>query len=154
MWIWLWILLWILSWIFHDHLNLPRQAKTDLRNSHRNSLRNSHWNSHLQDLKFARDSLCRMPGLKKSAKGFWDLSDPAPKKLQKESKSLFYRRRTNVQQLTCKIDLPFSFYSLFFSFVLLELKPFVLKGKVLGEKLWKNVKIVKKVWKLWNDFAL
>ena len=45
------------------------------------------------------------------------------------------RRRTNVQQLTCKIDLPFSFYFLFFSCVLLELKPFVLKGKVLGEKL-------------------
>ena len=45
------------------------------------------------------------------------------------------RRRTNVQQLTCKIDLPFSFYYLFFSFVLLELKPFVSKGKVLGEKL-------------------
>ena len=45
------------------------------------------------------------------------------------------RRRTNVQQLTCKIDLPFSFYYLFFSFVLLELKPFVLKGNVLGEKL-------------------
>ena len=43
------------------------------------------------------------------------------------------RRRTNVQQLTCKIDLPFSFY-LFFSFVLLEPKPFVLKGKALGEK--------------------
>ena len=47
----------------------------------------------------------------------------------------FCRRRTNVQQLTCKLDLPFSFYYLFFSFVLLELKPFVLKGKVLGEKL-------------------
>ena len=46
------------------------------------------------------------------------------------------RRRTNVPQLTCKIDLPFSFfYYLFFSFVLLELKPFVLKGTVLGEKL-------------------
>ena len=47
----------------------------------------------------------------------------------------FTRRRTNVQQLTCKINLPFSFYYLFFSFVLLELKPFVLKGLVLGEKL-------------------
>ena len=46
-----------------------------------------------------------------------------------------YRRRTNVQQLTCKIDLSNSFYYLFFSFVLLELKPFVLKGKVRGEKL-------------------
>ena len=63
MWIWLWILLWILSWIFHDHLNLPRQATTDLRNSHRNSLRNSHCNSHLQEVKFVQDSLCRMPGL-------------------------------------------------------------------------------------------
>ena len=37
------------------------------------------------------------------------------------------RRRTNVQQLTCY------FYGLFFSFVLIELKPFVLKGKVVGE---------------------
>ena len=45
------------------------------------------------------------------------------------------RRRTNVQQLTCNIDLSSSFYYLFLSFVLLELKPFVLKGKVPGEKL-------------------
>ena len=44
------------------------------------------------------------------------------------------RRRTNVQQLTCNVDLSNYFYYLFFSFVLLELKPFVLKGKVLGEK--------------------
>ena len=44
------------------------------------------------------------------------------------------RRRTNVQQLTCKIDSSRSFYYLFFSFVLLELKPFVFKWKVLGEK--------------------
>ena len=43
-------------------------------------------------------------------------------------------RRTNVQQLTCNIDLSCSFYYRFFSFVLLELTPFVLKGKVLGEK--------------------
>ena len=43
------------------------------------------------------------------------------------------RRRTNVQQLTCNIDLSNSFYYLFFSFVLIELKPFVLKGKVLGK---------------------
>ena len=47
--------------------------------------------------------------------------------------SLYRRRRTNVQQLTCKINLSSSFYFLFFSFVLIE--PFVLKGKVLGEKL-------------------
>ena len=46
-----------------------------------------------------------------------------------------YRRRTNVQQLSCKIDLSNYFYYLFFSFVLIELKPFVLKGKVPGEKL-------------------
>ena len=39
-----------------------------------------------------------------------------------------------MQHLTCKIDFPFSFYYLFFSFVLLELKTFVLKGKVPGEK--------------------
>ena len=47
-----------------------------------------------------------------------------------------FRRRTDVQQLTCNIDLSCSFYYyLFFSsFVLIELKPFVLKGgKVLGE---------------------
>ena len=44
-----------------------------------------------------------------------------------------FRRRTNVQQLTCNIDLSSSFYYLFFSFVLIKLKPFVLKGKVLGE---------------------
>ena len=41
---------------------------------------------------------------------------------------VFFRRRTNVQQLTCKIDLSNFFYYLFFSFVLIELKPFVLKG--------------------------
>ena len=45
--------------------------------------------------------------------------------------TVVYRRRTNVQQLTCNIDLSCSFYYLFFSFVLIELKPFVLKGKVL-----------------------
>ena len=45
-----------------------------------------------------------------------------------------------MQQLTCKIDLSKSFYYLFFSFVLIELKPFVLKGKVPGEKFCKSVK--------------
>ena len=49
------------------------------------------------------------------------------------------RRRTNVQQLTCNIGLSSSFYYLFFSFVLIELEPFVLNGKVLGEKFWKSV---------------
>ena len=63
------------------------------------------------------------------------------------------RRRTNMQQLTCKINLPFSFYYLFFSFILLELKPFVLKGKVLGEKLWKSVKKCRKVWKILKRFC-
>ena len=53
------------------------------------------------------------------------------------------RRRTNVQQLTCKINLHFSFYYLFFSFVLLELKPFVLKGLVLGKNYEKVPKSAK-----------
>ena len=65
-----------------------------------------------------------------------------------------FRRRTNVQQLTCNIDLSNYFYYLFFSFVLIELKPFVLKGRDVGEKLWKSVKMVKKCEKWWNDFAL
>ena len=49
-----------------------------------------------------------------------------------------------MQQLTCKIDLSNSFYYLFFSFVLIELKPFVLKGKVPGKILGKSVKKVRK----------
>ena len=55
--------------------------------------------------------------------------------LQEEDK----RATTNVQHL----DLSSSFYYLFFSFVLIELKPFVLKGKVPGknyEKVWKSAK--------------
>ena len=39
-----------------------RKATADLRNSHRTSRKNSHWDSHLQEDKFAQDSLCRMPG--------------------------------------------------------------------------------------------
>ena len=50
------------------------------------------------------------------------------------------RRRTNVQQVTCNIDLSSSFYYLFLSFVLIELKPFVYKWKVLGKKFWKSAK--------------
>ena len=52
-----------------------------------------------------------------------------------------------MQQLTCDIDLSCSFYYLFFSFDLIELKPFVLKGKVLGEKFRekKNAKSAKNV---------
>ena len=56
------------------------------------------------------------------------------------------RRRTNVQQLTCKIDLSSSFYYLFFSFLLLELKPLGFKRKVLGEKFWKSAKKCEKLW--------
>ena len=58
-----------------------------------------------------------------------------------------------MQQLTCKIDLPFSFYYLFFSFVLLELKPLVLKGKVPGKKLSKSVKKCEKVPKIMKRFC-
>ena len=66
---------------------------------------------------------------------------------------VMFWRRTNVQQLTCKIDLSKSFYYLFFSFVLIELKPLVLKGKVLGEKFWKSVKKCWKVWKIMKRFC-
>ena len=59
----------------------------------------------------------------------------------------FSRERTNVQQLTCNIDLSSSFYYLFFSFVLLELKPFVLKGKSPGEKTLKKCEKVRKILK-------
>ena len=73
-------------------------------------------------------------------RGVWGRNGGVRKKGRKDTqkKNLGHRvtrRRTNVQQLTCKIDLPFSFYYLFFSFVFLELKPLVLKGKVPGEKL-------------------
>ena len=68
-------------------------------------------------------------------------------------KMAFDRRRTNVQQLTCNINLPKSFYYLLFSFVLIELKPFVLKGKVLGEKFWKSAKNSEKVWKIMRRFC-
>ena len=49
------------------------------------------------------------------------------------------RATTNVQNRFVQF-----FFYLFFSFVLLELKPLVLKGKVLGEKLWKSAKKCKK----------
>ena len=54
-------------------------------------------------------------------------------------------RRTKVQQLTCNIDWSCYSYYLFFSFVLLELKPFVLKGKVLEEKVLKRCENFEKV---------
>ena len=66
-------------------------------------------------------------------------------KLQTVSSLVYFdRRRTNVQQLTCKIDLSNSFYYLFFSFVLIELKPFVLKGDSWGKNSEKVPKSVKK----------
>ena len=61
-----------------------------------------------------------------------------------------FRRRTNVQQLTCNIDLSCSFSYFFFSFALIERKPFVLKGKDLGQKFWKRVKKCEKCEKFWN----
>ena len=45
-----------------------------------------------------------------------------------------------MQQLTCNIDLSNSFYYHFFSFVLIELKPFVLKGKVWGGEISEKVR--------------
>ena len=52
-----------------------------------------------------------------------------------------------MQQLTCKIDSSNSFYYLFFSFIILELKPLVLKGKVCGEKIMKKCEKVRKIMK-------
>ena len=49
-----------------------------------------------------------------------------------------------MQQLTCNIDLSRSFYYLFFSFVLLELKPFFLSGKSWGKNSEKVPKSVEK----------
>ena len=49
-----------------------------------------------------------------------------------------------MQQLTCNIDLSCSFYYFFFSFVLIELKPFVVKGKSWGKKCGKVWKILKR----------
>ena len=82
---------------------------------------------------------------------FCNTKDTPKKKL--EASQSCSRRRTNVQQLTCNIDLSCSFYYFFFSFVLIELKRFVLKGKVLGEKFWKSVKKCEKMWKFWNNFC-
>ena len=45
-----------------------------------------------------------------------------------------------MQRLTCNIDLSSFILFLLFSFVIIELKPFVLKGKVLGEKYRKKCK--------------
>ena len=61
---------------------------------------------------------------------------------------VLFRRRTNVQQLTCNIDLSRSFYYLFFSFALLELALALCfegespGGKIMKkcEKFWKSVK--------------
>ena len=58
-----------------------------------------------------------------------------------------------MQQLTCNIDLSSSFYYLFFSCVLIELKPFVLKGKVLGEKFLKKCEKVRKSVKIMKRFC-
>ena len=71
-----------------------------------------------------------------------------PKNLSSLLPPYWFRRRTNVKQLTCKCNIRSSnyFYYLFFSSVLFELKPFVSKGKVLGknsEKVWKVWKSVK-----------
>ena len=59
-----------------------------------------------------------------------------------------------MQQLTCKIDSSSSFYYLFFSFILLELKAFVFEGESPGGKILKKVpKSVKKVLKIMKRFC-
>ena len=58
-----------------------------------------------------------------------------------------------MQQLTCNIDLFRSFYYLFFSFVLIELKPFVLKGESPGGKIMKKCEKVRKSVKIMKRFC-
>ena len=77
-----------------------------------------------------------------AAKVGWEPVDPvvADPVRQDNDRSQENRRRTNVQQQTCNIDLSCSFIIFLFSFVVFELKPFVLKGKVLGEIFRKSVR--------------
>ena len=49
-----------------------------------------------------------------------------------------------MQQLTCNVPLSRSFYYLFLSFVLIELKPCVLKGESPGAKILKKCEKVRK----------
>ena len=55
-----------------------------------------------------------------------------------------FRRRTNVQQLTCNSDASCSFYYLFFSFVLIELKTFCFEEESPGGKTLKMCEKVRK----------
>ena len=48
-----------------------------------------------------------------------------------------------MQQLTCNIDLSCSFYSLFFSFVLLELETLCFEGESPGGKILKKCEKVR-----------
>ena len=49
-----------------------------------------------------------------------------------------------MQQLTCKIDSSNYFYYLFFSFIILELKPFVFEGESPGGNILKKCQKVPK----------
>ena len=55
------------------------------------------------------------------------------------------QRRTNVQQLTCNVDLSSSFFLSFLLFSSLWAKALCFEGEVLGEKFWKSVKKCEKV---------
>ena len=58
-----------------------------------------------------------------------------------------------MQQLTCKIDSSNYFYYLFFSFIILEPKPLVLKGKSGGKNYEKVPKSAKKSAKIMKRFC-
>ena len=52
-----------------------------------------------------------------------------------------------MQQLTCNIDLSCSLYYIFFSFVLIELKPLCFERESLGGKILKKCEEVRKMLK-------
>ena len=85
-------------WLPHENpitkASLPRQA-------------------HGLTLKTSQRSYRAIPGWPTLPGCPWPALDP--------SANLMCRRRTNVQQLTCKIDSSNSFYYLFFSFIIFEL---------------------------------
>ena len=58
-----------------------------------------------------------------------------------------------MQQLTCKIDSSNSFYYLFFSFIILELKAPCFEGKSPGGKIMKKCQKVRKSAKIMKRFC-
>ena len=119
---------------YHNHPDYPNHTMKfgNYSGGSLQMLRYGRWHSHDADNQWLSfDALKLVHRVQPVTQGYrYSITLYTPGKLERLT-----RRRTNVQQLTCKIDLSNSFYYLFFSFLLIEPKPFVLKGKVQGEKL-------------------